>query len=635
MSTVEQLGERWPKVLAGFADAKVSPDDIKAVTAAVNNLTLQEAMAAVPMKFASDSGDEQKARRNLYRAAHCLWYLAYRSDKSLPVVSWQTFHDTRSALESLRGIVLDHVKKALGRNELPISAPQDDRPQVTARAPVVVRSSFNALKTFQNAANTVRGQVHAQRQQAMTPVERARKALQPELMVATLRAQGQARQVTAQALLARSKQDVARQYFLKLFDIHSYFTDQKLAMAFNFTAMSAAVETAYKAFEQDVKKGGEESISTFSKVGLAKLFFKGLSAAPPPLSLVGKIGGAVVDTLHVDTVIDQRPQHEVLRGDAANPIASALSSTLSALGREFDDRTRVGNRLKGLTRSGDLQKALHITATHHYTLMRETVKEVCEQTFGGSSELRESKFQAFLDRLRRDKLGSVRGPLDEERLKSLAMTEADKLYKETVDIIEIMMNSSKVQMLDNDDLVGAIELVLYGNYVLHVFRKEDKTSSKGYRYDFSASLPKTIVNRLAASTTEWAVLALDSTKKSADARTRLKWEDRDNHKRALCYFFEWLQAEMNPFLMLAGVNMGGKPVTAEFIRVQMMQYITKLNKAIVANAKKEAFYSIRTTWNWDEIDIAMGRATRLDPDVLNAQLAALRGHGLSNFHALE
>jgi hypothetical protein len=103
----------------------------------------------------------------------------------------------------------------------------------------------------------------------------------------------------------------------------------------------------------------------------------------------------------------------------------------------------------------------------------------------------------------------------------------------------------------------------------------------------------------------------------------------------LCYFFDWFSTTMNPFMMIAGLCIKGKPVTAEFIKVQIAQYIAELNKAIAASAKKEAFYHVRTTWNWDEIDIAMGRATRLDPDVLNAELAALRGRALPNFHALE
>ena len=632
MSTVEQLGDRWPKVLKGFTDAKVAPEDVKSITSAINGLTLDQAKEAVPAGFSNDSGQEQQDRRNLYRAAHCLWYLAYRSDKSLAVVGWQTFHDTRSSMDTLRQIVRGLVKKALGQDEVAISRPDSSQSQISARPAVVVRTQFDALKSFQNAAKTVREQVHTQRQATITPVQMARKVLTPQSIVSTFQAQGQARQTRATGLLASSEEAIARQYFLKLFDLHTTFTDQKLDLLFNFTATSTAVETAYKAFDKDVRKGQEE---TQSKLDLAKTFFTALSKAPPPLSFVGSIGGAVVGQLHVDKEIDQRGQHEVLRGDASNPIVDALKSKFASLAKTLEDKTRVGNALGGIDRAGDLQKALHIVAAKYYLLIRNTVKEVCEDTFGGSSQEREKKFQVFLENVRVKKLGTLSGELTAQRLKDLAMREADTLHKEVEAAISSTLGAAKVPLPDPDDLVGAIELLLYGSYVLNAFRKEDKTASNGYSYNFSASLPDTIVKRLASASTEWAVLATDITKQQADKKTRLKWEDRENHKRALCYFFEWYRTEMNPFFMMAGVTIKGQPVTGEYIKVQIMEYVTRLNKAIMANAKKEHFYSVRTTWNWNEIDIAMGRSQRLDPELLNAELASLRGQAIPNFHSLQ
>ena len=632
MSTVEQLGDRWPKVLSGLSDAKVAPEDVKSITAAINSLTLDQAKEAVPAGFSKESGQEQKARRDLYRAAHCLWYLAYRSDKSLAVVGWQTFHDARSSMDTLRKIVQDLVRKALGKDELAIAKPDSDAGQVSARPAVVVRTQFDALKSFQNAAKTVRAQVHAQREATITPVQMARKVLTPQSVVSTLQAQGQARQARASALLASSQEAIARQYFLKLFDLHAEFTDQKLDLLFNFTATATAVETAYKSFDKDVRAGQQEMQS---KLDLAKTFFTALAKAPPPLSFVGSIGGAVVGQLHVDKEIDQRGQHEVLRGDAANPIVSSLKDKFTALSRTLQDKTRVGVVLGGIERAGDLQKALHIVAAKYYSLIRNTVKEVCEDTFGGSSQDRERKFQLFLENVRTRKLGTLGGELTTQRLQDLAMREADTLHKETAAAISSTLGAAKVPLPEPDDLVGAIELMLYGSYVLNAFRKEDKTASSGYTYNFSASLPDAIVKRLASASTEWAVLATDITKQQADRKTRLKWEDRENHKRALCYFFEWYRSEMNPFFMMAGVMIKGQPVTGEYIKVQVMEYITRLNKAIMANAKKEHIYSIRTTWNWSEIDIAMGRTQRLDPVLLNAELAALRGQAISNFHSLQ
>jgi hypothetical protein len=624
MSTVEQLGDRWPKVLKGLGDARVSQEDVKAVVASVNSLTLEEAKRAVPSNFAHDSGQEQKVRRDLYRAAHCLWYLAYRSDKSLAVVSWGTFHDTRSPLDALRTIIQDHLKKALGRNDSPIVAPALVQSLVTPQPTVVVRTQFNAVKSFQNTIRTVRGQVHAQRQQAITPAARARKFLTTQNMVSAFQAQGQIRQETARVLLDRSKEAIAHQYFLKLVYIHLQFTDQKLSLVFNFTAMASAVETAYKGFNKDVEDGQKQIAA---KVAMAKRFFDALKKAPPPFGYIGTLGSAACSVMHVDSEIDQRQQHVALGGDAVHSVVAALKAKFTSVRNTVEDKTRVGPKLQNLPKTGDLHAALHELAKFHYDLTRARVEEVCKETFGESSEQLSKNFRVFLDSIRTEKLGAVTKTLTEERLMSFAMAEIDNLHRETVAAIQSLLNSTTISLPTNEDLVGAVELMLYGSYVLNVFRKEDKRSDTGYTYDFSPSLPEKIVVRLASASTEWAVLAMDTTKKGARTNNRLKWENRDNHKRALCYFFEWFSTTMNPFLMIAGVCMDGKPVTAQFIKAQMVEYITKLNKAIAANAKKQHILSIRTTWNWDEIDIDMGRATRYDPDSLNAELVALRARG--------
>ena len=192
MSTVEQLGDRWPKVLSGLNDAKLSPDDIKAVTAAVNGLTLVEAKAAVPMGFNNDSGDNMRARRHLFRAASVLWYLAYRTDKTLPVVGWQTFQDERSTPDALRKIVQGLAKTALGQNDTPISRVDSlaTASVITSQPQLVVRSQFDALKSLQNAMKAVRTQVHTQRQQSITPLQMARKVSSTQTVVSAFQAQG-------------------------------------------------------------------------------------------------------------------------------------------------------------------------------------------------------------------------------------------------------------------------------------------------------------------------------------------------------------------------------------------------------------------------------------------------------------
>lgn len=628
MSTVEQLGDRWPKVLKGFDDAKLTSDDIKAITGAINSLTLEQAKAAVPMDFNSSSDGEMQARRHLYRAAHVLWSLAYRSDKSLPVVSWQTFGDLRSARDSLRKIVQDLVKKALGQDEAPISRVQSASNTITTQPTIVVRTQFNALKSFENAVKSVRAQVHTHRQQTVTPVQMAKRVLTPQMMVSTFQAQGQARQATAQTLLALSKEAVARQYFLKLLDIHSYFNDQRLKVLFNFTAMGLAIETAYKSFNKDVTEGQK---ATAAKLALAKTFFSALSKAPPPISFLGSIGGVVVGALHVDSEVDQRQVHTVLQGDG-NPIVDALKGKFASIATTFEDKTRVGVALQGVSRASELQEALHIVAAKHFALIRDTVAEVCQDQFGGTSQAREAKFQVFLETLRRKRVSTLRGELTADALQGLAMVEADNLYKETVAAIDSTLQSAQIKTVPHDDLVGAVELMLYGSYVLNAFRRQGQTPGT-YTYDYTATLPDTIVNRLASASTEWAVLAKNMTKEQAEAASRLKWEDRENHKRALCYFFEWFSSKMNPFLMVAGVAIEGKPVNAEYIKVQMMEYIDRLNKAIAANAKKAHVYSVRTTWNWSEIEYSIGRTQRVDVDALNLQLVSMRAE--ANFHRLQ
>ena len=153
--------------------------------------------------------------------------------------------------------------------------------------------------------------------------------------------------------------------------------------------------------------------------------------------------------------------------------------------------------------------------------------------------------------------------------------------------------------LSKDDMKEAVELYLIGGFVLAEFNRHG-----GMEKISKMSLEKPIIKRLAQEG-DWGILTGSGQDHQNRPRGRLVWKGKENHYRALVYFFRWLRSRYHPFDLLGNVQHlpGGEKITAESMKRDIHRYIDKISHAIDSTRTKGLFGS---TWDWQSINTYMG-----------------------------
>jgi hypothetical protein len=600
MAHSDTLKDKWGKVQEGLAAAGATSEEIEAVKATLNRLsTLTQAEAAFEHFGFSDRQRGAEAGRRLHRAAFCLHYLLARQDDTVQAFNLDRRQTQILASDASDSTIQTYIRKCLnkltGASEAPIVRPDSGTTVVASVVvPEPVSAPSPALARFRQAVGTV-GQAQA-----------AKLAARAKLVSAF--------QQTAQDQLAKHRlaNTIIRQdasgltHFVQTInDIRDHYNEQKFNALFNFTTLKTAVDQAYKDFHKVVQDGQSEAKF---KVKMAESLFGLLEEhLPKPFSLIGTIGKKVTGQLHVDESIDQDASYSALSPEPTGRLkafAGNLAKSLGAAKESYADFTRVGMKLNALPQARDFGSTLDSVTKCWFEIIQDVVRATVDGVFGENSTKREERFTDFVNDLRLNRLPTgklVNSSTQAEQLKLLVTQEIDQIKRETTQKIDQLTQGGKVTLIDQKASQGAFELMLYGLYLEQLFKNE------GGGYDFSKTIPAAIVTRLANKDDGWALLMTQGTKIQAQAAHRLKWEDRENHKRALLYFFQWYARKMSPFLMVVGAVHDGQAVSPEVIQREIRAYIDKLNQAIIANAAKDGFFSIRTTWDWTKISQSMGQ----------------------------
>lgn len=628
--TDSEVKESWGKVIKGIAAVTpLSLSEQHTLEQQIEALGSKE-LALASMPRGMSRSDHTEALRQKYRAAFCLACLCKANGKPADPVA-ETSMDNESGLDA-------SIKKML-KTALGLDQPVLQKPVTTTSSTVTVTSKppkpsppreYSALS--KKLWHRINDKLQANQRASLQP--QARQSLVMAKVVKAFVAEGKQRPVTVKAMQGMVLEDqhvrtfVAGKWDAAVDEIYREVDRVEKKVLLNFASMLSAVDEAYKRFDATVTRGNE---ATAAKVALAKSFFEALKKAPPPLSLVGSVGGAIVGVLHVDTRIDPTVKYEALKGDKADDFKNRVVDGLSGIAKWGEEKTRVGISLNDMKTTGSLKEELHKVVATQFEEIGRVVRLVCEEEFGKAGQ-RTVKARAFLDEVARNKVTASGwyGKASVEQVQLHAEREVEARRKHVCMMIEDLLTTTSPEIVDFNDMVGALEMLLYGSYV------EAALKGEGGSYNLKPDIPDKVLERLEAGqrkdgkTEEWSVIVRKATKEGASQRSRLKYDGDANHKRALLYFFEFYRKNLNPFYMVAGTLMDGEVVTPALMKKKKKKYIDDLNKAILANAAKAHFYSTSTTWHWDRIDVAIGRAESLES--LNEQLSDLRAH--ANFHAL-
>lgn len=378
------------------------------------------------------------------------------------------------------------------------------------------------------------------------------------------------------------------------------FSRDQVWFLYNHANFNSAISTAYRDFRLSVE---ENQALIKARVDLLKKLFTGLKMAPPPLSFVGMAGELALSQAKVQTTLD--PRQGLPEPNAHN---SGFVQRFLDKVEELQKQGEIGPVLGNLATDSALLTGLDKVCASQLKIMQKALDTVCTERFGDATnqdqKMREflaesierqyDAYKGFLGAQFETKRTSLPGMLatSEEGMLTAMRERIDRYRLELeAEIRANFMASPGHEALSN--MKAAIEMSLYCAYIKELYASDAMLRG--------AELHDNIVNFFARSDA-WGILSKDAHQASALAETRLSWKGGYNHKKALHRFCTWYVETINPFLMVSGRHLGGKPYSAKLIQELIRMRVRRINIAIDETRTKGLFGS---NWDWDRLDEAL------------------------------
>jgi len=302
----------------------------------------------------------------------------------------------------------------------------------------------------------------------------------------------------------------------------------------NIESIQIAATGAYNEFEEFFKASGKE---TEAKLSLAKSFFKAVADyAPFPISVVGKIGGAAVGLLHVDTQIQQTRsigQSEYFNSDI--PTLVAATAKLDAVKNWGTDLTRLGVNGSAISSSTTIKDTIDSAKVATLTALIGVFTEAINETYGDNpSQMADKSTQFF---------SAVNTSNPNARPELLSQLTVHKITLLSDATRQAIVGMQSLPLIESKALQRYIELQLFAEYMAQLAPGSD----------FDVTIPDALINRLATSPFNLV------TKKSGSGQSaqiyqsgKIPWQGHIRHKGAIILFFRWYAKNVNAFDIAVG-----------------------------------------------------------------------------------
>jgi hypothetical protein len=302
----------------------------------------------------------------------------------------------------------------------------------------------------------------------------------------------------------------------------------------NIESIQIAATGAYNEFEEFFKASGKE---TEAKLSLAKSFFKAVADyAPFPISVVGKIGGAAVGLLHVDTQIRQTRsigQSEYFNSDI--PTLVAATAKLDAVKNWGTDLTRLGVNGSAISSSTTIKDTIDSAKVATLTALIGVFTEAINETYGDNpSQMADKSTQFF---------SAVNTSNPNARPELLSQLTVHKITLLSDATRQAIVGMQSLPLIESKALQRYIELQLFAEYMAQLAPGSD----------FDVTIPDALINRLATSPFNLV------TKKSGSGQSaqiyqsgKIPWQGHIRHKGAIILFFRWYAKNVNAFDIAVG-----------------------------------------------------------------------------------
>jgi hypothetical protein len=342
----------------------------------------------------------------------------------------------------------------------------------------------------------------------------------------------------------------------------------------NFVSLLTAADTAYDVFKEFFKAVGNENQA---KIDMAGCLFKALEDyAPWPVSLIGKVGGAVVGQFHApkDLLVGRKlegPQY--FNSDA--PLLAKANAKLEAIKNWKTDLTRIGVAPSALPTSSSLKIMFDSAKGSAIRALDKIYTDALADEYGDTPLEVEAKWKAFYLKVSQ----SMPGAMDMQ-LSSLVVLKINKVCTEYKTALQKTMGT--LAILDAETLQPFIEQYLFACY-LEAYVPND---------EFAISISDELIKRLEGGKIDLITRKTGSSQTAQIyASNKLPWASgHPKHVGALVLYFRWYKDNINPFKIATG------QVSVEEANKACRKTIATLGAAIKDNLETRRLRHDNANW---------------------------------------
>lgn len=587
----------WDKVKLGLLEANIETTRIKELETKFNEMPPDIAGNVMDGgKYGISNAEHQKSRQ-LFRALNFLKAVNARRQGfayGLDSAAKERFKEGTANIATLRTEVMNECNKLFAAQAPVLGIPVPvERATITTRPRPVVSTNTSEIQKVEGLLGLTKNGRLAQN------VLLARDRFKSGLV---------ARTNTAKSIVADSA--LVAEWLGAKQEIYNLFSANTNNWLFDVITINSATKSAYDNFQTNV---AQNAAAIQSKLDVCKLLFSALEHAPPPISLLGKIGSAMAGQIKPGQ-LQTTPRYETLTSSKVKLVAR-----MAELMEKYEQATTLVD-LQSIPAESDISATLNLVSAAYLRKMQTFAGAGLDDIFGTHADA-----AARVDALKKEfikegglsHVGGSMNAMNQGQLRPTGQTLLhDKLVKtvvtrykqQTIEALEAVF-TFRQSTVKAEDVRMAFEMWLYAKYICTLFQ-----DGKSFKHGLSKGIVDFFIQ-----TGGWGMLSPEDDHAISDNMRRLNWKEGENHKQMLHMFCQWYVQNINPFDLIVDVIRDDEPFTPELIQRLCREHIHKINQAKNAGRTQEWWKLGSSDWDWEKIRakyISLCGSTRTKDDWL-------------------
>ena len=582
MSNSVVRSDDWNKVKLGFLEAGIATHRIQELEIKFNEMPQDIAGNVLDGgKYGISNAEHQKSRL-LFRALNFIKAVNARRQNfayGLDSAAKERFKEGTANIINLRTEVMTECNKLFAPQ-----APVLDIPVPVERAKITTRPQFD-VSTNTSEIQKVDG--------LLGLTQNGRLAQNVSLARDRFKSGLDARKRTAHSMVTDRNTLVAEWLTAKQ-EIYNLFSAKTNNWLFDVITINSATKSAYYNFQNNV---AQNAAAIQSKLDACKILFSALEHAPPPISLLGKIGSAMVGQIKPGE-LKTTPKYETLTSSKVTLVAK-----MGSLMEKYEQATTLVD-LQSIPVESDISATLNLVSAAYLRKLQTFAGAGLDDIFGTHDNARARIDELKEKFIKEGGLSHVGGSMNTMNQGQLRPTGQTALHDKLVETVVTRYKQQTIETLKAvftfrqstvkaKDVRIAFEMWLYAQYICTLFQ-----NGKSFKHGLSQGIVDFF-----KQTGDWAMLSPEDDHAISDSLRLLNWKGGENHKKMLLMFCQWYVQNINPFDLIVDVTRNGVAFTPKLIQQLCHEHIHKINQAKNAGRVQKGWKLGSSDWDWMAIRV--------------------------------